>query len=40
MYNFTPPSPVKPVDFGTALKFSLDNYYDLLKTQVGGAEGG
>lgn len=36
MYNFTPPSPVKPVDFGTALKFSLDNYYDLLKTQVGG----
>lgn len=29
-------SPVKDVTFGTALKISLDNYYDLLKTQVGG----
>jgi hypothetical protein len=28
--------PVKDVDFGTALKISLDNYYDLLKAQVGG----
>lgn len=30
------PSPVKDVEFGAALKISLDNYYDLLKTQVGG----
>ena len=28
-------SPVKDVDFGEALKLSLDNYYDLLKTNVG-----
>jgi hypothetical protein len=27
---------VRPVPFGEALKISLDNYYDLLKTQVGG----
>lgn len=31
-----PSSPVQEVKFGTALKISLDNYYDLLKTQVGG----
>lgn len=31
-------SPVQDVTFGQALKFSLDNYYDLLKTQVGGLE--
>ncbi len=29
-------SPVKEVTFGQALKLSLDNYYDVLKTQVGG----
>jgi hypothetical protein len=29
-------SPVKDVQFGEALKISLNNYYDLLKTQVGG----
>jgi hypothetical protein len=29
-------SPVQDVTFGTALKISLDNYYDLLKTQLGG----
>jgi hypothetical protein len=27
---------VRPIQFGEALKVSLDNYYDLLKTQVGG----
>lgn len=31
-----PESPVKDVTFGTALEISLDNYYDLLKKQVGG----
>ncbi|MGV1957776.1 hypothetical protein ACQZ5G_14825 [Agrobacterium sp. 22-214-1] len=31
-----PASPVREVDFGTALKISLDNYYDLLKTTIGG----
>ncbi|MFM0687315.1 hypothetical protein PQQ77_15145 [Paraburkholderia strydomiana] len=29
-------SPVQDITFGTALKITLDNYYDLLKTQVGG----
>lgn len=29
-------SQVLPVPFGQALKISLDNYYDLLKAQVGG----
>lgn len=29
-------SPVIEIPFGTALKISLDNYYDLLKIQVGG----
>lgn len=31
-----PSSPVRDVDFGTALAISLNNYYDLLKLQVGG----
>src|SRR4051812_21079287 len=29
-------SPIKEIPFGDALKISLDNYYDLLKTQIGG----
>ena len=29
-------SPVRDVPFGEALNISLDNYYDLLKSQVGG----
>jgi hypothetical protein len=29
-------SPIRDVPFGTALKLSLDNYYDLLKTYAGG----
>lgn len=29
-------SPLKEIPFGEALKISLDNYYDLLKAQVGG----
>jgi len=29
-------SPIRPIEFGAALKMSLDNYYDLLKAQVGG----
>lgn len=33
---YAPDSPVRDVRFGTALKISLDNYYDLLKAQVGG----
>lgn len=32
----TPDSPIKDVTFGQALKISLDNYYDILKAQVGG----
>lgn len=32
---FAPGSPIKDVTFGTALTISLDNYYDLLKAQVG-----
>lgn len=35
MYRIAP-SPVKDVAFGTALKISLDNYYDILKQQSGG----
>lgn len=31
-----PDSPIKDVPFGEALKVSLNNYYDLLKNQVGG----
>jgi hypothetical protein len=30
-----PTSPIQEVKFGTALKISLDNYYDLLKEQIG-----
>lgn len=30
-----PSSPVQEVKFGTALKISLDHYYDLLKAQIG-----
>ncbi|WP_332819949.1 hypothetical protein [Sphingopyxis sp.] len=33
---YAPDSPIQDVSFGTALKISLDNYYDLLKAQVGG----
>lgn len=33
-------SPVRPVDFGKALKISLDSYYDLLKAQTGGLQAG
>lgn len=29
-------SPVKEISFGDALKISLDNYYDLPKTNIGG----
>jgi hypothetical protein len=31
-----PENPIRDVDFGTALNISLDNYYDLLKAQMGG----
>ena len=31
-------SPVVPIELGQALKISLDNYYDLLKTTVGGLQ--
>jgi hypothetical protein len=34
--NPMPDSPVKEISFGTALTISLNNYYDLLKNQVGG----
>ncbi len=29
-------SPIKPVSVGKALNVTLDNYYDLIKAQVGG----
>lgn len=36
MYRVDSSSPVKDVQFGEALQISLNHYYDLLKTQVGG----
>lgn len=35
-----PTSPVQEVKFGTALKISLDHYYDLLKSQIGNLNAG
>jgi hypothetical protein len=35
-FNTQADSPVRPISVGDALKISLDNYYDLLKTHVGG----
>lgn len=31
-----PPNPIKDITFGSALNITLNNYYDLLKNQVGG----